>query len=85
MTETVKAGEVRQRLGDLLDRVESADGQFVIERRGKPLAAIVSLSRYRQLERAAELELLSVFDRRGRQMNQRAAERLAREVKRRTR
>ncbi len=85
MSETVKPAEVRQRLGDLLDRVADRRDDFVIERRGKPLAAIVPFAKYQQLQKAAEMELLSAFDRHARELTQQQAEVLARRIKRRVR
>jgi len=41
MTETISTLEVRQRLGDMLNRVALRHDEFVIERKGKPLAALV--------------------------------------------
>jgi prevent-host-death family protein len=84
VSEKIKAGEVRQRLGDLLDRVEESRGEFVIERRGKPLAAIVPFAQYERLQQAAQLEILSAFDRHVRLLNRRQVEQLARDAKRRT-
>ena len=41
MTERISTLEVRQRLGDILNRVALRNDQFIIERKGKPLAAVV--------------------------------------------
>jgi prevent-host-death family protein len=85
MKETVKTADVRQRLGDLLDRVEVRRDQFVIERRGKPLAALVPFSQFEQLQKAAELELVGALDRRARSLTRQQAIQLARRAKRATR
>ena len=45
MIETISTIEMRQRLGDLLNRVALRHDQFVIERKGKPLAAMVPIER----------------------------------------
>lgn len=82
MRETVKTAEVRQRLGDLLDRVEVRRDQFVIERRGRPLAALVPFAQFEQLQRAAELELVGALDRRARSLTRKQALELARRAKR---
>ena len=81
MRETLKTAEVRQRLGDLLDRVADRRDQFVIERRGKPMAALVPFEKYERMQRAAEVELLSVLDRDARRLTRKQAEELARRVK----
>ena len=81
MSEIVKPAQVRQRLGDLLDRVADRRDDFVIERRGKPLAAIVPFAKYQRLQRAAEVELLGAFDRQARQLTQEQAVELAKRLK----
>jgi prevent-host-death family protein len=80
--ETVKTADLRQRLGDLLDRVEGQRDQFVIERRGKPLAALVPFAQYEQIQRAAELELIAALERRARSLTRQQAIQLASRAKR---
>ena len=80
MAETINTKEVRQRLGDLLDRVSERD-EFVIERRGKPAAAIVSYQKYEQMQRAAEAELLEALDAHARRLTQAQARQLAKAAK----
>jgi prevent-host-death family protein len=63
MKETVTTIEVRRRLGDLLNRVELRHDQFIIERKGKPLAALVPVEKLEQMDRAARLFLLEVLER----------------------
>jgi prevent-host-death family protein len=43
--EKISTLEVRQRLGDILNRVALRNDQFIIERKGKPLAAVVPVER----------------------------------------
>ena len=60
--EKVSTIDVRQRIGDLLNRVALRHDEFVIERKGKPLAALVSVERLEQMRRFARrpaLELLA--------------------------
>ncbi len=45
--------EVRARIGDMLNRVALRHDEFIIERRGKPLAALVPIERLEQMRRAA--------------------------------
>ena len=85
MTETVSTLEIRQRLGDLLNRVALRHDQFVIERKGKPLAAMVPVERLEQMQQAARLHLLSVLDQRSEGISQNQADQLANEAKHRTR
>jgi prevent-host-death family protein len=52
MTATkVSAMELRNRIGDVLNRVVYKGERFVIERRGRPVAAIVSIEELERLER----------------------------------
>ena len=46
---TVSTMDVRARIGDMLDRVALRHDEFVIERRGKPLAALVPVERLEQI------------------------------------
>ena len=48
MTTTVTAMEVRNRLGDLLSRASYAGEQFIIERRGKPVAVLMGMEEYQR-------------------------------------
>jgi prevent-host-death family protein len=41
MADKVSTLEVRQRIGDMLNRVALRHDEFIIERKGKPLAALV--------------------------------------------
>ena len=45
---------VRDHLGEILDEAHYQGNEFVIQRRGKPLAAIIPYSRYEQMERRRE-------------------------------
>jgi prevent-host-death family protein len=53
MTEKVSTLAVRQRLGDMLNRVALRHDEFIIERKGQPLAALVPVERLEQMRRAA--------------------------------
>lgn len=85
MIETVSTLEIRQRLGDLLNRVALRHDQFVIERKGKPLAAMVPVERLEQMQQAARLHLLAVLAQRSEGVSQSQADQLANEAKHRTR
>jgi prevent-host-death family protein len=84
MAERITTLEVRERLGDYLNRVALRHDQFIIERKGKPLAAIVPVEKLIELERAARQRLLST-PRRRRGMAQADADQLANEAKHQTR
>lgn len=83
--ETITTARVRQRLGDLLDRIAARRDEFVIARRGKPLAAIVPIEKLEQMERAAESELLRVLDGHARRLTQEQVDELANTAKHRNR
>ena len=53
MTEKVSTIDVRQRLGDMLNRIALRHDDFIIERKGKPLAALVPVERLEQMRRFA--------------------------------
>ena len=85
MTEKLSTLDIRQRLGDILNRVALRHDQFIIERQGKPIAAIVPVERLEQMQRAARLHLLDTLSRRPGQLSQAETNRLADEAKHRTR
>ena len=58
MPERVSTLDVRQRLGDMLNRVALRHDEFVIERKGKPLAALVPVERLEQMRRFARRRAL---------------------------
>jgi len=45
MTENVSTAHIRQRIGELLDRVALRRDEFIIERKGKPMAVLFSVER----------------------------------------
>jgi prevent-host-death family protein len=85
MKETISTLEIRQKLGELLNRVALRHDEFVIQRKGKPLAAIVPVEKLEQLDRLARLGLREALDRPKRPISQEAADRLADEAKHRSR
>src|SRR5437660_12724948 len=58
MTDKVSTMDVRQRIGDMLNRVALRHDEFIIERKGKPLAALVPLERLEQMRRFARRHAL---------------------------
>ena len=82
MTKRVSTLEVRQRLGDMLNRVALRSDEYIIERRGKPLAALVPVERIEQMRRLARKELLEFLDRRrGSELTEEESDALADEAK----
>jgi antitoxin (DNA-binding transcriptional repressor) of toxin-antitoxin stability system len=58
MTDRVSTIDVRQRLGDMLNRVALRHDEFIIERKGKALAALVPVERLEQMRRFARRHAL---------------------------
>lgn len=54
---------MRQKLGDMINRVSLRHDYFIIERKGKPLAAMVPVEKLEQMEKAARFYLLDVLER----------------------
>src|SRR3989304_3247926 len=52
----------RRRLGDLPNRVPLRHDEFIIERKGKPLAALVPVERLEQMRRFARRHALDVME-----------------------
>jgi prevent-host-death family protein len=53
MSEKVSTMDVRARIGDMLNRVSLRHDEFIIERKGKPVAALVPVERLEQMRRFA--------------------------------
>jgi prevent-host-death family protein len=62
MPETISTADVRQRIGDLLNRVALRHDEFVIERKGKPLAALVPVERLEQMRQFARRHALDFLE-----------------------
>lgn len=62
MSERVTTIDVRQRIGDMLNRVALRHDEFIIERKGKPLAALVPVERLEQMRRFARRHALDVME-----------------------
>ena len=62
MTDTVSTMDVRQRIGDMLNRVALRHDEFIIERKGKALAALVPVERLEQMRRFARRQALEFMD-----------------------
>ena len=77
--------EVRKHLGDILNRVALRHDQFIIERKGRPLAAVVPVEKLEWLEKAAQNHLLVILERQTSTVSQKEADRLADEAKHKTR
>jgi antitoxin (DNA-binding transcriptional repressor) of toxin-antitoxin stability system len=58
MADRVSTIDVRQRIGDMLNRVALRHDEFIIERKGKALAALVPVERLEQMRRFARRHAL---------------------------
>ena len=63
MTERVSTMDVRARIGDMLNRVALRHDEFIIERKGQPLAALVPVERLEQMRRFARQHALEFLER----------------------
>ena len=61
MATKISTLEIRQRLGDILNRVALRHDEFIIERKGKPLAAMIPVEKLEHMQRAARLHLADVL------------------------
>ena len=83
MTEKVSTIDVRQRIGDMLNRVALRHDEFVIERKGKALAALVPIERLEQMRRFARRQALDFMEeQRAGPLTEREASELALEAQR---
>lgn len=60
MLKKISAMKARQNLGQLLNEVSIRGDSYVIERAGKPLAALVDMERFQQLQEDQEAALQAV-------------------------
>ncbi|HXV60274.1 MAG TPA: type II toxin-antitoxin system Phd/YefM family antitoxin [Vicinamibacteria bacterium] len=81
MKKTISTIDVRKQLGEILDRVSLRYDEFIIERKGKALAAVVPIEKLEQLERAARGHLLALMARQPGSISQSEADRIANEAK----
>jgi prevent-host-death family protein len=83
MAETISTLDVRRRIGDLLDRVALRHDEFVIERKGKSMAALVSVERLEQMRRFARRHALEFLEQQaGGSLSDEQAMQLAQEARR---
>jgi prevent-host-death family protein len=60
---TVSTMDVRKRVGDILNRVALRGDEYLIERKGKPLAVVMPVAKAEAIRRAAHLRLDKRLDR----------------------
>lgn len=54
---TISTMEVRKRMGDILNRVALRGDEYLIERKGQPLAVMMPVEKAESIRRAARLRL----------------------------
>ena len=81
MRRKISTMQVRQKLGEMLNCVALRHDQYIIERNGKPLAAVIPLEQLEQIEAAARLQVLSILERTKADITVEQADKLANETK----
>jgi len=61
MTSRISTLDVRQGLGDILNKVVLRHDEFVIERKGKPLAALIPMDKLDSLNKVARRHALEFW------------------------
>lgn len=83
MSEKISTLDVRARIGDLLNRVALRRDEFIIERKGKALAALVPVERLEQMRRFARRHALEFMTaQKGSELSEADAMALANEARR---
>ena len=77
MSVTISAMEARQRFGEILTRVNLVHDQFIIERNGKPLAAIVPIDSLKELKNKSRKRVLNFMEASGTKLSDKEANRIA--------
>jgi prevent-host-death family protein len=61
MLKTVSAIKVRQNLGQVMNEVSITSDEYIVERAGKPLVAIISIEKYLSMKKERE-EFFRLYD-----------------------
>lgn len=77
MAITLSAMEARQKFGEILNRVDLVHDQFIIERNGRPLAAIVPISSLEDIQKKAKKRALSFLESTGSDLSEEEANEIA--------
>ena len=60
---TISTMDIRKRVGDILNRVALRGDEYLVERRGQPLAVVMPVAKAEAIRRAARLRLGAWLDR----------------------
>ena len=63
MTHTITALKARQNMGEMLNRVSLKHDEFIIERGGKPMAAVIPIDKLEQIKAMTRLFLAQTVSR----------------------
>ena len=86
LVNTVSTMKVRQELGDILNRVSLRHDEFIVERKGRQLAAIVPVDTLLAMRKAASTRILKVMEDNARYgVDSETADKIANEAKHRSR
>lgn len=61
---TVSTMDVRHNLGEILNRISLRNDQYIVERKGKPLAVMVPVEKAKAMEEAARIGILDILKKR---------------------
>jgi len=81
MKQVISTMDMRHNLGDILNRVDLRHDQFVIERKGKPLAALIPIVLWEQIQSSAKTYALEFLRNRPSELSDEEAMKLANKVK----
>jgi len=62
MTERISALKVRKNLGEIINRVYLRNDEFIIERAGKPVAAVIPVQKLEQIQAAARGRIKEILE-----------------------
>lgn len=62
MKETVSTMDLRQKLGDILNRVDLRHEQFIVERKGRQMAAIIPMDLFNEIQDSARKHMINFLD-----------------------
>ena len=77
MAITLSAMQARQKFGKILNRVDLVHDQFIIQRNGRPLAAIVPISSLEDIQKKIKKRALQFLDNVGSELSEEEANRIA--------
>lgn len=83
---TISTLQIRRELGDILNRVALRQDEFIVERKGKQIAAIVSVDKFKAMRKAAASRISKVMEKTARyNVSSSVAEKIADEAKHKSR